>query len=340
MPNVKINYNKHKNMLIIGKAATTENLRQISYEYSYSEVLRKYGNSDISKAFKLAKEYGCPDVFVMNLRNNYDYLEATNILSDYDFAYIVPVSVYMSDTLNDPYHNDEEYSIIAYLLSKISKNSSYCDSVIVATDKHASLYEYIDDFIAAMDKSQELIINGSTNRNKLENVITVANNLEDTTYANVVLAASLCFNPLYAYPMANFGKAIFDIDKWDVSKSWAYFKNHVKTSTSIENLLNLKNNGACKIVYVSRILKAIKRELDFGEFIGRHYTEYIRVKIQDKLAAYLESIVGTLIYDFQIQEVYAVKNNSHKGTVSVICLFSVWPLNCLEECKLSKEIII
>lgn len=340
MPIQKINYNKHKNMLIIGKAETMENIREIVYEESYPEVLRKYGNSDISRAFAVAQEYGCPDIFVLNLKTNKDYLDATDILKDYDFTYIVPVSVYMSDTINDIYNNDTEYSIIAYLLSKISKNSSYCDSVIVTTDKHASLYEYMNDFIEDMNRAQNLIIKGSTNKNKLENIIPVANNLKDTIYANVALAATLCSSPLSSYPMADYGKAIFNIDKWDNRESWSYFKNHVNTSTSVENLLNLKDSGALKIVFISRILKAIKRGLDFEEFIGRYYTEYIRVKIQDKLAKYLQSLIGNVIYDFDIEKVYAEKDYVNKGTVIVHCIFSVWPINCLEECHISKEIVL
>lgn len=328
---------KHSNMLIIGKATVPANIGEISYETNYDDVVEKYGESDISRAFKIAQEYGCNDIFVMNLRTSFHYLDCTDLLKDYDFTYIVPVSVYVSDTMNDPYHNDIQYSYVTYLLSKIS-NSVNCNSVIVATDKHASLYETMDDFIDEMNFNVSYITDGSTNKMKLNNVIFVANNLKDTKYANVVLAASLCYAPLSQYPSGEYGDTVFDIDTWDGLKEVALFKPHTNNSTTVENLLNLQKEGATKIVYIDRIIKALQREIEFTEFIGKGYTEYRRLKIEEKLAKYLDTQIGVTIYDYNIDLVQGIIDRSNPGTVIVKCDFTVWPLNCITECHISKEI--
>jgi len=335
---IKRTIGKHSNMLLVGEGATSFGIGDIVYEDNYDHVLKKYGKSELSDAFKIAKDYGVKDVFLMNVKTSSQYLEHIKLLKDYDFTYIVPVSVYISDTMNDPYNNNAEYSYITYILSMISDSKS--ESVIIATDKHASLYEDMDIFIEDMNFAASYITDGSTNRMKLNNVIFVANNLEETEHANVYLASVLCTIPLSKYPEDEFGKTIFDIDSWDGLKNVAYFKPHTDGSVTIENLLNFEKGGPLKIVYIDRIIKALSREIEFNEFIGKGYTEYRRVRIQEKLAKYLEDQIGKTIYDFNINSVYATKTKQHPGTVTVYCDFSVWPLNCIAECRISKEIEI
>lgn len=336
---VEVSVDKHSNMLIIGKGATNYSLKQVSYETDYDEVLEKYGESDLSRAFKIAQGMGAEHIFMMNLKNSYDYSDAKEVIKQGDFTYIVPVSVYMSDTFTDAYDNDSSVSYIAYLLSLVSVDDN--ESVIIATDKHASLYEDLDAFIEDMAKAESLVKRSCGGGMNMENLIFIANNAAKFKYANVMLAGALCAADIPDYPTGDFGKAIFDIDTFDNPGNWAYFKSHVDADTSIENLINfLPSGNSEKIVTVSRILKMIKREIDFSEFCGRAYTEYQRMRLENKLELYLAGLTGYVTYKYKINEVQGYKDVYNKGTIIVKTKFDVWPVNCLTSCTLEKGLEI
>lgn len=333
---ISINVDKHSNMLLLGKGATNYSLKQVSYETDYDEVLEKYGESDLSKAFKIAKDAGVQYIFMMNVKNSYDYFDIDETIKQCDFTYIVPVSVYMSDMFIDPYQNDARVSYISYLLSLVSARGH--ESVIIATDKHASLYEDIDAFLEGQAESENLFRRSCSSGVNMENIIFIANNLEKTDMANVVLASALCVVDIPDYPTGNFGSAIFDIDHFDNIGNYAYFKNHAEQPTTVENLLNFLPRQAEKIVTVSRIMKMIKREIDFSEFIGRAYTEYQRMRIERKLELYLGGLVGYVIYKFKINSVKGYKDKQNIGCIKVLNRFDVWPVNCLDRCHVDLEV--
>ena len=327
---IDIKVDKHANMLIIGKGATDYSLKQISYETDYDEVLQRYGESDISKAFQIAYNMGVEYIFVMNLKNSYDYFDVAEVIKQNDFTYIVPVSVYLSDTFTDSFKDGSKVSYVAYLLSLVS--SIHNESVIIATDKHASLYEDMDAFIEGQAGAESIFRRSCGGGMNMENIIFIANNSVSNEFANVMLAAALCTSDIGAYPSNAFGEAIFDFDHFDDVGNWAYFKSHIEKETTVENLINFLQRGPEKIVTVSRILKMIKREIDLSEFVGHSYSEYQRMRIERRLELYLGGLINYVIYNYKINSVKGYRDPDHRGCVTIINRFDVWPINCLDRC--------
>lgn len=330
-----ISVNKHNNMLIIGKAATNYARKQVVYADSYKNVLSAFGESDLTNAFLTAKNFGAPYVFLMNCRQNYDYLDIGVTLKAADFSYIVPVSIYLSDEFDDP-KTERRISYIEYLMEQIG---SVNDSVFIVTDKRADLYEDVDAFI----KDMNLISTNFAQKRKVpavkENIVFVANNLVDHEKANVPLTAALCVTPIDKYPVGKFGEAHFLLDQWENIGNWAYFQNHTVRNTTVENLLNFEVTGnPLKIVFISRIIKMIKRELDFHDFIGKQYTEYRRLNIRIRLEDYLESLVKSVLYEYKINAVKPYRNRTEPMSVNVRNVFDVWPVNCLEKVTVSNTV--
>lgn len=333
MANVSVN--KHTNMLIIGKAATNYARKQVVYAENYKDVLSAFGDSPLTDAFVTARSFGAPYVFLMNCRQNYDYLDIAITLKNADFSYIVPVSLLISDEFDEP-KTERRISYIEYLLEQIGTVN---DSVFIVTDKRADLYEDIDAFIEDMNK----ISNDFTYKRRRpavrENIVFVANNLVQHDLANVPLAAALCTTPINEYPVADFGEAYFLLDQWEDIGNWAYFQNHTVRNTTVENLLNFELTGnPLKIVFISRIIKMLKRELDFNDFIGKQYTEYRRLNVRKRLEDYLGSLIKTVLYDYEIKAVKPYRHAAEPLSIDIHNVFDIWPVNCLEKVTVSNTV--
>lgn len=329
-----INFNKHKNLLILGKAATNNYRKTIVYADNYNKVYNAYGDSDLTEAYKIAKDLGAPYVFLCNCRYEYDYLELADTLRDSDFAYIVPISIYISDEFDEP-KTERKISYVEYLLEKMG---NYNESVFIVTDKKAELYDTIDNFIKASNDVANNIKKKLKYPANPEDLVFVVNNLSNYKMANLPLAVSLCVTEPYEYPQVDFGNAIFLLDQYEDIGNWAYFQNHNVRPTTVENLLNFKNICPEKIVFISRIIKIIKRELDFSDYVGKQYSEYRRLNIQTKLQEYLDSIMNTLIYKYNIIHVKAYKANTEKLSVIVENVFEIWPINSTEKVTISQNV--
>ena len=329
-----VNFDKHKNMLILGKAATNNYRKTIVYADNYNKVYNAYGDSELTEAYKIAKNLGAPYVFLCNCRQEYDYLDLADTLKDSDFAYIVPISIYISDKFDEP-KTERRMSYIEYLLERMGE---YSESVFIVTDKKADLYETMDDFISESNDIASDIKRNIKYPANAENIVYVVNNLIDYDMANLPLAVSLCTTEAYEYPTLNFGDAIFLLDQYENIGNWAYFQNHKVRSTTVENLLNFKNICPEKIVFISRIIKRIKRELDFSDFVGKKYSEYKRLNIQTKLQEYLNSIMNTFIYRYNIIHTKAFKSDTEKLSIIIENVFEVWPVNCTEKVTISQDI--
>lgn len=329
--NMEIAIDKHSNMLIIGKAATKYSYKTISYEDNYYDVLQKYGDSDLTSAFKIAKDNDVEFIFLLNIQNNFDLFSVINDLKQNDFTYIVPINLLIEDYFYDTYNNNRKTYYIEYLLDNINSSN---ESIFILTSKHASLYEDQDAFLEDMNNISKSIDESITSKSFRENLIFVANNLKDYPMANVILATSLCTTDMSIYPTSNFGEAIFFIDEFCTTFNFAYFKNHIEVPTTVENLLNFKLYGPEKIVSVQRIIKLIKRELDLSEFTGKLYSEYQRIQIYKKIEAYLCSLVGYVIYSYDIESVEPYKNKNNPCTVTVLSFIDIWAKNCLEKCSI------
>jgi hypothetical protein len=336
-PLVQVTIDKHSNMLIIGKGDTDFSIANPTYEEDPTEVAKRYGpNSELTACFLKAQALGVEYIFLMNIRNHYDFLSISDTIEQNDFAYVVPISIYLSETFTDVSNSNHETTYFSYLMNHLNIHNR---SVFITTDKHASLYEDMDAFIKDMnDVEKKFCTNCYPGVNK-ENMIFVANNLEETKYANIYLAAALCTTDISLYPTANFGTAIFDIDQYDGIGSWAYFKNHYLCDCTVENLLNEAPLGSSqKIVTISRICKLIEREIDFTEFKGRQYTEYQRLRIAKKLELYLKTLTGYAIYKYKIESVQAYRGDP--GTVTVLNRFKIWPVNSIAEITIEKGVEI
>lgn len=324
------------NLLIIGKGGSDNGRREISYAVDEDKVNEFYGEeSDLAIAYRSATEIGAKDIFLMNLRQDQDYFDVIEALKQNEFAYVAFASLLLSDTFQDVLNGNKVHSMLAYLLGYIGPNYN---STFVITDKHASLYEGIDDFISSMRLIQTKFLGRCSGRANLENVIFVANNLKDYKAASIPLAASLCATEPNVYSTANFGDAIFHIDQWDQPGDMAYFRRHVDGTTTIENGLNMlqKADAPEKIIFIDRILKILRRDMDFTEFKGRQYTKYQKLLFRQKLEKYLNSVKGYLIVWYKIISVEAY--HDQPGTVVMVARIEVQPVNCLEVCTLKVEV--
>lgn len=330
-----VTVSKHTSILLLGKGATSSYMKQIVFGTNYQNVYETFGDSDLTTAYKHLSDLGCTSIFLMNLRYNSDYLTIAETLKQHDFAYIVPVSILISDKFDDP-ATERKLSYIEYLLEYIGDTN---ESVFVVTDKHASAYEDIDAYLGAMNTLSDDIEYNIRIPAHGENLVFVANNLYNYEMANVPLVASFCTNDASVYPSSDFGPAVFEIDEYEQVGNYAYFRNHEVRPTTVENLLNYKLSGPDKLVFVQRILKIIKRELDFYEFVGKQYTEYQRLAIQNKLQVYLSAMTGKYLCNFNIRSVTPYKD-PEPMCIDVDSIFDVIPVNCLDKCTISKSVTV
>lgn len=332
---VQRDVDRHQTMLIIGEAATNYKLNQISYQASVDAVKQLYGNSQLTTAFTLAKEFGVKDIFLANISIQTDYIDLVDVIKQYDFAYIVPLGVKFSDTFFNPIV-DRPMTYSELYLDSVGR---YSNSLILMTDHHASLYEDIDHFISDMSikiRSFQFVAQKALQNGR--NLCFVANNLKDYEYANLMAACAICTSSYDTYPTAEFGEAIFDIDDFDVNETnMIYFKNNVLVPTSMENLKNFRiEEDAAKLINIDRVIKFIERELDFIEFKGKFFTEYIRLKLHTKLTDFLNSIKGVAISDFNIDAVEFVK--TAPGTGTIVNKFTILPISSVEEFNIAMEV--
>lgn len=342
---INIKYNKkrpvnktvdpHRNMLIIAEGETNYMLNQIAYYDSTDVVEKLYGYSQLSRAFGVAKEIGVQHVFLVNAKRYTDYIEIVDTLKYYDFAYIVPVGVKMFDTFYNVNLKRQMYFAELYLDS-VSDNTSSC---FIMTDNHASLYEDCDSFIDDMSEKITKFKNISVNalRNG-RNLCFVSNGLVDYEYANLVVASLLCTTPFNLYPSYDLGQAVFDMDDFDISlDEICYFKNNSIAGTSIENLKNFRKEfDAAKIVMIDRVIKFIERELDFSDYKGKPFTDYVRLRLYKKLEDFFRSIKGSVIRDYKVNSINFVRTEPGAGIL--VNDFTILPENSVEEYNIVMEV--
>lgn len=333
------NINRQNNILLIGIGETNKYLMDIVRPESVAEVKEVFGNCDLVKSYELLANMGATDIYVMNIEKKHDYLNASIFLQPYDFTYIVPIDIFLSDTFYDPMKNGKKTYYLQYMLEQFYERN---ESVIIATDKHASLYETIDDFLSAMNKVNNDFKSAKIMNCKYENIIFVANNITAINNSNAYLAGMLETSSIDCYPAyANTASTsvVFNIDRADVSTEMAYFKKHMDNSITVENLLNLDIDiSPIKIVFIFRILKYIFRDMDFSDFFGEFYSEYQQKQIEKKAEYYMSSYLGYILTDYSIDDIYAVESTTHPGTVDVYLKYTVQPIGCTEQYVVVKKI--
>lgn len=319
---LKIDKNK-KNILILGKASTDKKRLEILNPKNDSEAMTYYGQSDLYNAYKEAyKITKDNNIYTLNTFYITDVIEAIDLLIQYDFNYIVPTSFFISDFFIDP-RTELKTSYLAFYLSELAKVRSF--STILTTDRHASLYEDIDDYIYEMrDVVEELCeVNSSKFDEFGNNAIFVLNNFKGIEFSNVVLAAILSQVKYAEHPSQLNDldyKLVYDFDYNDImSKNISYFKHNLyEEDITIDNFYNLRTTyDEYKIVMIDETIKALYRLIDLEEFKGRLYTPYVKIMIETKLKKYLEDSTGSLIKDYKIKKIEFIKTDKSSGYINI-----------------------
>lgn len=319
---------KNKTMLIIGKDTNRHAVNVIKYYDSLPKVLHDYGDSELSKGFEDAKKFSAPHVFLLNVINEHDYIDLVTVLKQYDFAYIVPLNIYISDYFHDKNRNEQK---IHYGRDYIERASAYNNSLFIMTDKHASLYEDMDHFLDEMKAHVRAIRSTITMGVKAKNFAFVANNLRGYSMSNVVLASILTASDYGDYPAMKREQVIFDIDSFDIGDDEIiYFKQSELVGTTVENLVNFEKNAPIlKSIFVDRIINYILRTLDLSDVAGRNYSVYQKIRAEKMLELYFDELKGWLLRDYQIESIEFIKESVGAGVLE--CTITVWPKSTTEK---------
>lgn len=327
--------NKHKNMLILAPGQTDYRVNEIMYYDSPTTVKSMYGESELYDAFSKAKEVGVPHVFIANVKSKEDYIEMIDVIKQYDFTYIVPLGITFSDAFYNPLM-ERSMTYSELYAEHVGQNSS---SVVLMTDQHADLYEDLDHFLG--DMSVKIDRFKTVARKALQEgrcLGLVANHLVNHRYANLILASVLCVAPLSDYPTYDFGPALFDIDDFDIgTRELIFFKNNLLVPTSVENLKNFRiEMDAAKIINIDRVIRFIERELDFSNFKGKFFTDYVKLKIYNLLKEFFEQTLNVSLRSYSIKSIDFVRSSPSAGTI--VNTFSIGPINSLEEFDIAMEV--
>lgn len=320
---------RYKSLLIMGNAETDFKLNEIYYCNENDDIKSLFGDSPLYRAYTEARKVKKDNIFLMNVKNKFDYIDAANIVSQYEFAYITPINLYLTDQF---YHPKKEQNMFFYQYAlEVCKET---DSLFICTDKHALLYEDIDHFINEMQNIIFEFKNHTAYANlDKSNICFVTNNLKNFQFANVVLGAVLSETDLDKYPDFNFGEAVFDIDNSDVHQDMIYFKNNQLINTTPENLVNFEAAiKPEKLIKVKQICKYISKEFDIEEFKGSFFTQYHKTQLLKKYIGFMDSLVNYLIRDYRINSVDIDRDQSGAYTISIDTSFT--PINSFTECHM------
>lgn len=326
--------NKHRTILLIGAAQTKYKIGQVSYFTSSTHVKDAYGDCKLSAAFSFLKDFGCPHVFLYNTGGDKDLTPVQTAIKDFDFTYIVPVDIYLSDSYYDR-EEGRELLVCGKLLNLIGQ---FGLSTVIMTDKKASLYEDIDNYLADM-LAIETRVNSYLSNTYCGNNLIFVGDVLTVGSSHLYLAAYMCMTPLENYPtVAEELETTFDIDINDTGRhSFVYFRKR-KGRTTIENLVNFHEKMSPeKMADIDRVLKYISREVDLSKYVGVTYSDSIKLQAEAYLRGFLESITGTLLESYAIDNVWFEKNSAIPGAVTLMTKFSVRPLGCSANCTLRKE---
>lgn len=293
-----------------------------------------YGeDSYFVKAALIMRAGGIEKYNILNVDSWEDLRECKDILIDYGFDYVVPLEMMIDEKYFDELYGKE--LCYGQLLTLLLNNTI---STTIFTGKHASLYEDMDAFLKDENARLNRCMYRFSNLVK-ENIVYVANNLGNAAYANVATAVMLANTDYDKYPVVPtmYGQAIFDIYYSDVESKLVYFRNNYLTGTTVENLVNFSTNKTSGLVPVYKIIKYFfYHKPNHEQFIGKAFTEYRKMRIQEELIIFLESLKNWIIYDYAIDGITAV--SSETGSVDVILRYDIWPKFTTE--KYTLEVLL
>lgn len=308
-------------ILLVGLGTNKFKLNEIVETTDLDYIKNNFGaDSCFFKASVLAEKFGQNhDLYILNLDTWEDIKYQEEILLDLNFDYIVPLDLYIDDSYYDRYYQKKlTYSqLILLLLHKTV-------TTMVLTGPHAKDYENLDAFLGSEAERLNNVEYRFDNLRK-NGMIYVANILANYTYANVILATMLANTDYGEYPSSSILESpVFDIDYSDVSNRMVYFKSNYLTGTTVENLVNFDKNYITRLVPVYKIIKYFYfHRANLDKFIGLAYTEYRKLKIQEELFKFLDSLVGWIIYKYELISITVVSNEY--GSVDILLKYNIWP---------------
>lgn len=326
---------EHSSILIVGSGDTEYKVKSIAYPASLSSVKELYGeSSELAVAYEEAKNFGAEQVFVLNCRKFVDYIDVLTLIAQTDFAYVCVLKEF-STSFTDPTTGASRHLAELY-------SNSLCDcySTILFTEKHASLYEDIDQYLKEMKKINNVFHNRSFEKLEYgENLGFVLNNLKEYKYANIAVAAAISKSDLRSYPEKDLGDVVYDIVNEDLyGHEIIYHAYNSLSKTTIENLQNYsEENAPEKMMLIPIIKNRICMALDYEQFSGKIVNKYIRIQIESYTKNILQTFVGTLVEKFNIEEIRFVRTEN-TGEVDVIVFMSIKPYSSIETIQLTMEV--
>lgn len=300
-------------ILIIGKGESKKN-RNIAVKYtSLDKVQQDYGmNSELTLAFKEALETGATNVYLYNASFFTDYIDSVKNSKNKLYTYVCPLfdifEIY-TDTAN-------ENSI--YLVEKYLFDLQGTFTKIIATSSHCSLFKNIEHSISqtlnALDDYKENRLNINN-----ENLFFVINNLKNYQYANIVLASILTQNNFKHYPSnSNLGDVVFNYEEIDfLYDEVIFFKFNSILGSTIENLYNLSSKENEQKYIPNLIISDIIRSLlNYKDLVGKLYSNYVKIAIENHTLYLLNELEGKLIDGYRINDISVIKDSKTK-TVSI-----------------------
>ena len=337
--------NNKKKILIMGEASSSFKAREILHPKSKEDALSLYGESELYDAYSLLLDLGVTkNIYTSNCYSESDYIRLVDKLIHYDFDYLVPIGIYLSDKFYNPIDDIDEY-YATYFLKQFSTVNSL--TTVLMTERHASLYEDFDSYLKAMSDI-EFDFTSSYNLEKnsfLEsygnNLNFVYNNLEDIPYGNIVLGALYCLRNYAEYfsTLKNMS-TVFDIDNIDVKGlRGMFFKfNYYTNSISIENAFNFKTtNDIYANALIDDVIKRTIREVDLSEYKGKMFNSYVSIQIKNDINKKLGELKGKLFKKFNVQKVIFKKTEPTAGYI--IAKYSIVPFGTLEELDIVMGVI-
>lgn len=328
--------NTDNSILIVGKGSTDYGLNDIIKPSNSWEMSNLFGDSELTNAYTDAIRSGAENVFVMNCYKTTDFIDAIDFIKNYNFAYITPIGINISDTFYSTAYKKQMYFGEYYL----KELSNYTSSLIIFTDEYAGLYENIDHYLNDMhvkiDDFKEQCHYILTNYGR--NIAFCLNNLKNKSYANVILASKLSQATIGNYPDGVSYEAIFEIDEEDIYiDEIAYFKNNVHVDTSIENLKNFRTNSdANKIIPIDMVIKHIERTLDTSFVLGKLYSQHVKMTLYDYIDLFFRKLMGVSIDNYAINGISFVPTDKFAGYMIVD--IDIYPLNSLEKINTILEV--
>lgn len=315
-------------ILIIGRGSNEYKLNEFIKPNNLSDMKTMFGDSELTDAYQIAVTYGAENVYVMNCLKSTDFRDTANLVGQYNFAYIVPIGINLSDTFYESSYNRDTYFAEHYL----NQSEAQMNSLIIFTDKHAGLYEDIDAFISDMHIKVENFKQQSNYvlEDKGRRFAFCLNNLENIKYSNVILATYLSATRLGEYPTNISIPAIYDIDTIDIMHDEIiYFKRNFLTNTSIENLNNFRTIlDANKLITIDMVIRHIERTLDTSFVVGKLYNKYIEMLLHDYLDEYFRQLLKTAISNYAIKDIKFVTTDGSYGYITID--LDIYPINSLE----------